>query len=176
MRLLKSRFNVETHLVELNPAVAERAREAGCADFVTAGDFIQFETDLLFDCITFLDMLEHVEEPSKYLSKAANLLNTNGRVIASIPNVGHWSVVFDLLEGRWDYAPSGIHCITHLRFFTLNSIRKLFVGSGFVLDKIERVIVECPVNITKQNEALGALQIDAQSLDTYAYLIVARLG
>ena len=44
------------------------------------------------------------------------VLPPGGVVVLSVPNVGHWSVVADLLAGRWDYLPAGLVCVTHLRF------------------------------------------------------------
>ena len=45
-----------------------------------------------------------------------------GRLVLSVPNVGHWAVVEDLLAGRWDYLPIGLLCYTHYRFFTRRTL------------------------------------------------------
>jgi hypothetical protein len=98
-------------------------------------------------------------------------------VLASIPNVGHWSIVADLLEGRWDYVPAGIHCVTHVRFFTEQSVRNLFDRAGFAIARIERVIVPAnPAWLAQWQIACQAigLKMDAPSLDAYAFLIVAK--
>ena len=174
LKLAKSQLGVETHLVELDPEIAEQARVRKCADFVVSGDFLQYSPPSSFDCITFLDMLEHVYAPEQYLLHASKHLSKNGVVIASIPNVGHWSVVVDLLEGRWDYAPAGIHCITHMRFFTLKSILELFDRSGFAVVRTEPVIVPCPVRWNESLRGFDSLSLDMNSLNTYAYLVVGH--
>ena len=176
LKLAKSRLGVETHLVELDAEIAEKARANYCADFVTSGDFLKYSGPTRFDCITFLDMLEHVEEPEQHLIHSKHLLSDGGVVIASIPNVSHWSVVADLLEGRWDYAPSGIQCITHLRFFTLKSILVLFERCGFLVEKIQPVIAQCSDNLSEDLSRLNGLKIDLDGLNAYAYLIQARLA
>lgn len=84
--------------------------------------------DLLdrFDVIMFADVLEHVADPSNFLRLAHRSLVPEGRVIASVPNVAHWSVRIDLLRGRFNYESVGIRDSTHLRWFTAESVRQLF--------------------------------------------------
>jgi methionine biosynthesis protein MetW len=84
-----------------------------------------------FDVIVFADVLEHVADPSSFLQLAQRALRPGGRVIASVPNVAHWSVRVDLLRGRFDYQPFGIRDATHLRWFTAETIRLLFESSAF---------------------------------------------
>ena len=174
LKLAKSRLGVETHLVELDIEIAEKARGNQCADVVTSGDFLEYSAPTRFDCITFLDMLEHVEAPEQHLIHSKQLLSDSGVVIASIPNVSHWSVVVDLLEGRWDYAPAGIQCITHLRFFTLKSILELFDKCGFLVEQIQPVIAQCSDSLSADLSRLDGLKIDLNGLNAYAYLILAR--
>src|SRR5216110_2246514 len=83
-----------------------------------------------FDVIVFADVLEHVADPSSFLQLAHRALLPGGRVIASVPNVAHWSVRVDLLRGRFDYQPFGIRDATHLRWFTEKTIRLLFETNG----------------------------------------------
>lgn len=172
------RPTAHTQLVEMDAAAAQLAQQNHQVDSVWNGDFLGFtfdkeageEAGKKFDCISFLDMLEHVVQPETCLMHAKTLLSESGVVIASIPNVGHWSVVADLLEGRWDYVPAGIHCVTHLRFFTEQSVRDLFDRAGLSILAIERTSVPCP---PAWFPAAAGLTMDAVSLDTYAFLVVA---
>lgn len=164
----------ETHLVEMDAAAAQVAQSQHHVDRVWVGDFLGFESAPVFDCISFLDMLEHVPNPEDYLRHAQSLLSDDGIIIASIPNVGHWSVVADLLEGRWDYAPIGIHCITHLRFFTEKTIVDLFARANLVIERREKTLAPGnPAWLAHWQQSLG-LDVDVSSLDTYAYTVVAR--
>ena len=68
-----------------------------------------------------------------------DLLKPNGVMIASIPNIAHYSVTFPLvLRGRWTYQIDGLLDRTHLRFFVAQTAINLMTGSGFVLDKMAR--------------------------------------
>src|SRR5262245_58844798 len=83
-----------------------------------------------FDVVMFADVLEHVAEPNTFLQLAKRALLPGGRVVASVPNVAHWSVRIDLLRGRFEYQPFGIRDSTHLRWFTAESVKRLFESSS----------------------------------------------
>lgn len=171
LQALQAARGCETHLAEFSPQACAAAK--GHVDRVWQGDFLTHEIDERFDCITFLDVLEHIENPLIWLMRAKSLLASDGCVIASIPNVGHWSVVADLLEGRWDYAPVGIHCITHLRFFTRHGIQTLFAQADLVIECVESTRLPAPPWWSTPNMG-GKLAVDEDSLNTYAFLVRAR--
>ena len=90
----------------------------------------QFPQDS-FDLILCLDVLEHLVDPWEALSKIQGLLRPGGRIITSLPNVRHHSVVLPLLlRGRWEYRDAGIMDRTHLRFFSRQGIAGLMRGAG----------------------------------------------
>ena len=89
-----------------------------------------------FDVIVFADVLEHLSNPSNLLQTVRQGLAPNGVVIASLPNVAHWSVRMDLLRGRFDYQPCGIRDATHLRWFTARTVKALFESSGFRVNSL----------------------------------------
>src|SRR6266851_2268425 len=87
-----------------------------------------------FDVILFADILEHLDNPIELLEQTKSALATNGRVLASIPNVAHWSVRLRLLAVNFDYKPTGIMDATHLRWFTRKGVRRLFDGAGYDIE------------------------------------------
>lgn len=89
-----------------------------------------------FDVVLFADILEHLTSPAHALDLARSLLTPRGRVIASIPNVAHWSVRLDLLRGRFRYEPQGILDATHLRWFTEETVRSLFAATDFEVESV----------------------------------------
>ncbi|WP_196232933.1 class I SAM-dependent methyltransferase [Sphingomonas segetis] len=84
-----------------------------------------------FDVIVFADVLEHSPAPAAMLQTAWGALKRGGLLLASVPNVAHWSVRANLLFGRFDYEPVGIMDATHLRWFTEKTLRSLIRSSGF---------------------------------------------
>lgn len=91
-----------------------------------------------FDVVLFADVLEHLPDPWSMLDLARRVLVPNGMIVASVPNIAHWSVRWELLRGRFDYRSCGIMDATHLRWFTEHSLRVLFESAGFRVDRIER--------------------------------------
>lgn len=90
-----------------------------------------------FDIVLFADVLEHLTDPVHILEQVKSALAPNGRVLASIPNVAHWSVRLRLLAGRFDYRPTGIMDATHLRWFTREGVRRLFHGAGYEIERFD---------------------------------------
>ena len=78
-----------------------------------------------FDFIIFGDILEHVTKPEVLLQDFQYLLNQEGFLIASIPNIANWMIRLKLLFGNFDYA-GGILDLGHLKFFTYKRKHLLF--------------------------------------------------
>jgi len=121
----------EVYGIELNPKAAAFASQL--AD-VRQGDIEKMALDYpehFFDYVLFADVLEHLYDPQKVLSRVLPHLKPTGLVLAAIPNAAYVEVVHGLLNGYWSYADKGILDFTHLRFFTLHEIRKMFAASGY---------------------------------------------
>lgn len=161
--------------IELNAYEAERAHRL--LDRVVIGDVLTVRLDEQFDCVTCLDMMEHVAQPETLLNKIREeFLREKGFLLLSIPNVGHWAVVEDLLAGRWDYVPTGLFCITHLRFYTLSTLQSLLRENGFEVMCVNPVSSPMPEGFHAGIQALihSGLEIDQSSLTTLNYCILAR--
>ena len=172
LQQVKAQRGCETHLAEFAEHACLIARTH--VDQVWQGDFLATDFGRLFDCISFLDVLEHTPTPLLWLQKARSVLSPKGSLLLSIPNVGHWSVITDLLAGRWDYAPAGIHCVTHVRFFTCRSIEKLVDEAGLYCEMIEPVNIPAPEWFAPTDIA-GNLTCNRDSINAYAYHVRARV-
>ncbi len=84
----------------------------------------------LADVLILGDVLEHLEDPWYQLKRLSVFVKDNGQVLSSIPNASHFTSIVSLLQGQWPYADEGLFDRTHLRWFTLNSIRELFAQAG----------------------------------------------
>lgn len=170
---VKALRGCETHLAEYAEHACRAAQHR--VDRVWQGDFLATDFGRGFDCVSFLDVLEHTTAPGRWLEKARSLLNPGGAILMSIPNVGHWSVIADLLAGRWDYVPAGIHCITHLRFFTRSGIEKLLEGAGLYCEKMDPVVVPTPDWFRPEHGMGGVLALDHDAMNAYAYHVQAKV-
>jgi 2-polyprenyl-3-methyl-5-hydroxy-6-metoxy-1,4-benzoquinol methylase len=120
--------------IELNAGAAQIAEAR--LDRVIAGNVEQMDlaaqgiAEGTVDCLVYGDVLEHMVDPWAVLRRQSAWLRPGGLVLACIPNVQHWSMVVNLLRGRWVYQDEGLLDRTHLRFFTLDTIAELFTGAG----------------------------------------------
>lgn len=117
--------------VEIDPTRAAIAEARDLEVFRGALD-----SDLLarrgpFDVIMLTDVLEHLPAPAHMLDLAREGLAEGGMILASVPNVAHWTVRLKLLLGRFDYKDSGIMDATHLRWFTGTSFVAFFERQNF---------------------------------------------
>jgi 2-polyprenyl-3-methyl-5-hydroxy-6-metoxy-1,4-benzoquinol methylase len=136
--LAKKQFGIEYVVgVELFPDAAETARKR--LDEVIEGNIEILTlpyTDDYFDCIICADILEHTQNPWLVLTALRRLISPNGVVIASIPNIGHIVPLLKIAFDRFEYEESGILDKTHLRFFTLHTIKQMFSETGFQIEVI----------------------------------------
>lgn len=156
--------------VELNPEVAERASR--WLDRVIVGDVAEIELpEAAFDLVLALELVEHLPEPEEVLRKLARAVRPGGRIVLSVPNVGHHSVVRDLLAGRWDYLPVGLLCYTHYRFFCRSTLEDWLGRCGF--DRFD--IVPQPTEVPDEIRALAdRLPVDLESLGCRGFYVVVH--
>ena len=160
--------------IEMNAYEAEYARKN--LDEFIAGDILSAEISETFDCITCLDVIEHFASPDLLLQKIRRLLNDGGHLLLSVPNVGHWSIIEDLIEGRWDYVPIGILTVSHLRFFTEKTIRSLLEEAGFSIVSIDGQSSPLPPHSEQWATLMEkhGVNVDRKSLSFLSYYIVAK--
>jgi 2-polyprenyl-3-methyl-5-hydroxy-6-metoxy-1,4-benzoquinol methylase len=125
--------------VEINPEMAAAAGKV--FDQVICGNVEDMELPGKYgpyDYVICGDVLEHLHNPWATLKKVHMVVKPGGFIIASIPTIRNWRVMRDLVfKGEFTYRESGTLDITHLRFFTKKSIRKLFEESNFKVLRIE---------------------------------------
>jgi 2-polyprenyl-3-methyl-5-hydroxy-6-metoxy-1,4-benzoquinol methylase len=135
--LLKHKHNCEVWGIEPNKQAANEAAKQ--LDKAINGLFVAEMPELKgqkFDAIFFNDVLEHLPAPEEALNACKDLLSANGYIIASIPNIRWYPVILALLRYKdFKYEPSGVMDKTHLRFFTLKSMVRLFENSGYSVVK-----------------------------------------
>jgi len=119
--------------VEPDSAAAARARSA-CVEVLVGGieDLaIRARLPRGVDAVVLADVLEHLTDPAEALAFVRELLAPGGVVVASIPNIAHWSARREVARGRFTYAEHGLFDRTHLRFFTRATARELATGAGY---------------------------------------------
>ena len=177
-----ARRGCEVAGIEADPDAARRAEEF--CEKVLVGDVEEMDLESklegeTFDVIVFGDVLEHLKDPARALGRLEPFLRDGGYVVASIPNVAHGSVRLALLRGEFRYRRLGLMDDTHLRFFTRQSVERLFEDTGFLITGLMRTvrgIFDTEVEVDRESfseEVLRAVQQDPEAL-TYQFVVRAR--
>ncbi len=164
--LIKERFGCRTVGIELNPEAAVAAESR--LDRVIHGDVQTVEPAETFDAIVAFELFEHLTDGQAFLERAATWLRPGGRIVLSVPNVGHYSVVEDLIAGRWDYIPMGLLCATHVRFFTRRTLEDWLHAAGFDRYRIDAQTTPLPPRMDSLPESM---EPDRESLATAGFYV-----
>lgn len=122
---------VEPNLIDANVA-KQRGLVVHSVDFFESRQLLSPPYDL----VVAADVIEHLPDPQAFLSMATTLLTPRGRLIISVPNVAHLAVRLPLLFGSFTYRDRGPLDRTHLRFFTVSSIKQEVEAGGFSIASI----------------------------------------
>lgn len=95
-----------------------------------------------WDLLVFGDVLEHLRDPLRVLAMLRQWASPGAACVTCIPNVGHVSLVHQLLRARWDYQDDGLLDRTHLRFFTQPTMLALFRQAGWTVHECTARVLE----------------------------------
>jgi 2-polyprenyl-3-methyl-5-hydroxy-6-metoxy-1,4-benzoquinol methylase len=86
--------------------------------------------------IVLADVIEHLRNPAQALQLVRAALADDGHVFISVPNIANITVRLGLLFGIFEYRDRGILDHTHLRFYTVRTIRREIEHAGFQIEEI----------------------------------------
>ena len=89
------------------------------------------------DVIVLADVLEHLRSPTRALGLVRDALAPDGHLFLSVPNIANITVRLGLLFGIFEYRDRGILDHTHLRFYTVRTIRREVENAGFRIEEIQ---------------------------------------
>lgn len=152
-RYLQEQLGCRVTGIEIDPQAAEDARPF-CENLIIGDidglDLTNELGDCRYDAITFVDVLEHLYDPGSTLKKVRPFLKENGHLIASIPNIAHAAICWELAHGRFDYQKFGLLDNTHIRFFTKKNVARLFEEAGYRIvswDQVTKAPKETEFNV-----------------------------
>ena len=155
--VLGSELNGEMVTVELgaykgilSSQIAERVKEHWAIDIFTpehagrsravALDLNTSFSDVLpqehFDCCFALDVIEHLDDPEKFLVDTFAILKTNSRLYISTANIAYLLMRCLLALGQFNYGKRGILDKTHKRLFNVHTLKRLLTSYGFKIENV----------------------------------------
>ena len=81
--------------------------------------------------VVLADIVEHLRDSTALLKCVKKSLTPDGLLFLSVPNIANITVRLGLLFGVFEYRDRGILDFTHLRFFTIRTIRREIENAGF---------------------------------------------
>lgn len=93
-----------------------------------------------FETIFLSHALEKVKDPEALLEDLKNYLAPGGRLILLFYNAQHPHLIEQVLSGRWQPTPFGIHHYHGLRYYSLKTMHKLLSKTGWQSHKLEGFI------------------------------------
>ena len=122
-----------------------------------------------FDYIIFGDVLEHLRDPESTIRYCKERLKKDGKILACVPNLMHYSIMKDLLNGNFAYTDQGLLDRTHIHLFTYNEIVKLFMNAGYKIEDILYIRKENGIS-TGDKEFVSTLLNLSNEVQEFMYL------
>ena len=183
-KILKEERNVEEVVgIEIIEEAYEKAKKN--LDRVILGNIetmdLPFEDDY-FDSITCGDVLEHLIDPVGVLKKLSRVIDPEGAIVISMPNIRYYEIVAMLSVGAWTYMDQGLMDSTHLRFYTRESIVAMIEDAGLEVASIQPLSMCDKELIPRNNDGsltMGKVTIrdcdeaEYEEFRVYQYLAVA---
>ncbi|HEX9161213.1 MAG TPA: methyltransferase domain-containing protein [Thermoanaerobaculia bacterium] len=83
------------------------------------------------DAVVVADVIEHLRDAPALLRLVRESMPRGAHLFVSVPNIANITVRLGLLFGVFEYRERGILDNTHLRFYTVNTIRREIENAGF---------------------------------------------
>ena len=91
-----------------------------------------------FDCIVAVEVIEHLNDIRHFLSECCQLLNENGYIVISTPNVGFFEgrVKFFMQGELWGFGPNNYVSQRHISPLTVATFPLILEEKGYELVKM----------------------------------------
>ncbi len=152
--------------IDLNEEAVKKAKEAGISAVV--GDV--FDIDKIFgtekfDVVVAGDIIEHLFDTDLFLKKIYSVLDTNGTLLLSTPNLVSLGRRLMFMLGKNAYceysAKSDGKNVGHIRYYTLDDLENQLDEAGFKHIKMESDTTNLPL---------------LSSIDRFLVMLFPRLG
>lgn len=88
--------------------------------------------DSSFDCAVCCQVLQHIFEPVQLVKEMKRV--SRKFVIMNVPNIAYWKYRVRLMRGEFPFTSIAYH--EPIRFFTINTFKRMITDADLVLDKI----------------------------------------
>jgi 2-polyprenyl-3-methyl-5-hydroxy-6-metoxy-1,4-benzoquinol methylase len=137
----------EVYGVEITDDAVDACTKKGINMFKGDSKDVNFDNES-FDVVISIEVIEHLNDPNSYLSKAHDLLRSGGVMYVTTPNFNSY-LRYRLKE---DY--DVISYPNHLCYFTARTLKQAFTQNGFIKKKV----ITTGMSITRLKTSKGKSQ------------------
>jgi 2-polyprenyl-3-methyl-5-hydroxy-6-metoxy-1,4-benzoquinol methylase len=135
--------------VDFDEKAVRQCRERGFEAHAARVEEYQAER-ATFDGIIMLQLIEHVEDPTKVASSVFDLLKPGGCFIVETPNLAGWD--YRLFRGEsWGH----YHFPRHWHLFSTASLHRMLTAAGFTIERTDYLISTSAWTISLHNRLLA---------------------
>lgn len=158
-------------------AVSEGVLEGSLAELDLAGAL----GERSLDAVVLLDVLDRVDDPLGLLTRLRPLLDSEGKVVASVPNATHAAVRLRLLRGELPSSARAAVDRPAARLFDRDAAEELFVAAGLrpveVLSARRRLEeLDLGAELASFSEDAIRVATSGADADAYEFMVVAQAG
>ena len=144
-KYMTQELTCNVHILEIDKASYNDAIQYAVSGFF--GDIESYKwkktfDGMKFDYIIFADVLEHLRDPQKALHTVKDYLKDDGKILISVPNIAHDSIIINLLNDKFQYNDTGLLDSTHIHFFTHQSLTDMLSLCGLGIVEETAIYVE----------------------------------
>lgn len=135
-KYLKEELNCKVYIIELDTEGFNSSMRFAVDGYLGNADkkeWLEKFKNMQFDYVIFADVLEHLRNPEEVVLAARNLLKREGKLILSVPNIAHNSVIINLINNRFDYKDIGLLDNTHIKFFTYYTLQEMLARCNLTI-------------------------------------------
>jgi 2-polyprenyl-3-methyl-5-hydroxy-6-metoxy-1,4-benzoquinol methylase len=173
--------DISYHGLDIHPVAVDLMRQAGInatqCDLADVGE-VQTALDEIGEvgALMLLDVIEHLVHPQQLLAALSewSLKHNEPALVVSVPNATHFDLGLRLLCGRWVPTERGLLDSTHLRFFTEQTLNRLFRRCGWRVvarndfSTLRTDQYDAELNDALPTEMIGALNVLARTYNPNA--------
>lgn len=185
-KYLKEEKGCQVDIVEIDEESGLDAKEFAEQSWIglEQGDIEKYywmKNEVKYDYIIFADVLEHLTHPDEVLKRCKSVIKQDGRILVSVPNVAHNSIIIGLMKGEFQYNPTGLLDNTHLRFFTRKSFGDMAQKAGWaIVEETSKCIRVGETEINAQYQELPKEVykelMNLEQGDVYQYIFALALS
>ena len=125
------------HAIDSSTSAIEQAKKEYSGKIIfSKNNLDELKSDKQFNCITLIEVIEHLYSPDKMLQDLNKISFKDTRIIISTPYHGFIKNLLIILTGKFNTHFSPLWENGHIKFFSKSTLVEICRRNGFIIEKI----------------------------------------